>query len=308
MKRALLVLLGIFITAFFYMYISDISLFGNKEPIYYQDDRSDSDAISIKTAAVKDDEFTNYNAGRPQIASVIAVSPQEIQALQPQVTEVVELEGWELVWFDEFDKPNIDMEYWTRIDRKDNFNHELQYYQPANSYIEDGCLYLTAKKEEKSGKKYTSAMVETRDKLSVCYGRIEARMKLPAGRGLFPAFWMLENEGVYEADIMEMIGNEPYIIYGVNHYHTSVPRKTYGSIECDSTDEFHVYAFEWEKDELRWYLDDELYYKTSKGVPTYAMYMIFTLAVGGDWPGKPDARTVFPCSMVVDYVRVYSRK
>ena len=216
--------------------------------------------------------------------------------------------AWELVWADEFDGPYLNLEYWTKVDRKDNFNNELQYYTPQNSYLENGCLYLTALAEAKSGKEYTSGMVQTMDKLSLCYGKIEVRMKLPVGQGLFPAFWLLSYTENYEIDIMEMIGSEPNLIYGVIHYLEN--NKRYMDLETtkiDSPDKFHVYTLEWEKDELRWYVDGELFFRVGEDVPSENMYIIFTLAVGGNWPGSPDSNTVFPSSLVVDYVRIYQK-
>ena len=218
-----------------------------------------------------------YLAETPEPTVSMAATVQKAdETPQPTQTPVI-VDGWELVWVDEFDAPSVDLEVWTEVDRRDNYNRELQYYTPVNSYIEDGCLYLTARDEEKDGKDYTSAMVETRDKLSFCYGRIEARIKLPVGKGLFPAFWLLSDN--FEIDVMEMIGSEPEIIYGVNHYRRgSTMRKTYGTMISETPEEFHVYALEWNEDELLWYIDGELFYQTDEGVPDEEMYIIFTMA------------------------------
>jgi len=216
--------------------------------------------------------------------------------------------GWDLVWSDEFDAPLLNLEYWTEVDRRNNFNEELQYYLPGNSSIEDGCLTLTAKQENVDGRSYTSGMVETRDKLDILYGRIEARISLPVSQGIFPAFWMLTDSGYHELDILEMVGNEPGTIYAVCHYIEYRRWKAYGYTTVADPEEFHVYAIEWDKDEVRWYVDGVQYFSTRNNVPDEPMYLIFTLAVGGVWPGDPDATTQFPLSMKVDYVRIYTRE
>lgn len=250
------------------------------------------------------DVFTYSNGG--SVKPETELSKKEQSSYEPPVP--LRINGWTLVWADDFDGPSLNMEHWSEVDRKNSYNNELQYYSPLNSYVRKGRLYLTAKKEKKEGKRYTSAMVETKDKLSINAGKIEIRAKMPSGQGLFPAIWLLSHNGDFEIDIMEMIGSEPDAIYGVNHYYLDgVLAKSYEMIRKDGTDGFHVYTLEWEKDELRWYMDGELYHQTKRGVPDEEMYLIFTLAVGGDWPGSPTDDKIFPCSMVVDYVKLYQR-
>ena len=131
-------------------------------------------------------------------------------------------------------------------------------------------------------------------------------MKLPAGKGLFPAFWLISEN--FEIDVMEMIGNEPDIVYAVNHYlRKGYYKKEYGYKTGVDTSEFHVYALEWEEDELRWYIDDEMIYSTTKNVSDEPMFILFTLAVGGVWPGNPNDSTPFPASIVVDEISIYKR-
>ncbi|VFU16084.1 Glycosyl hydrolases family 16 (modular protein) [anaerobic digester metagenome] len=290
MRKFLLIVAGIFITVCFSLYILDMGWY---EMIY----------------------FLGYPGGNQhhpevEIDESVADKPVITGELDPLARAVNEpltiIEGdWKLIWSDEFDELYLDLERWTKVDRKDNYNNELQYYTPPNSYLQDGCLYLTAKNENKEGKPYTSAMVQTMNKLSFCYGKIEARIKLPVGKGLFPAFWLLSYTGESEIDIMEMIGSEPDIIYGVNHYLSENKlTRTYSLIEIDSPEQFHVYTLEWEEHELRWYVDGTMFHQSYR-VPSEEMYIIFTLAVGGDWPGYPDHQTVFPCDFVVDYVKLY---
>ncbi len=286
MRKGILIMIIFCITAAFSLYILDIK--PSDEPVY-------------------PDDFTyaanNQEQDMPSQDSIASAQANENDAEYNGRSTVG---GWRMIWSDDFDGPYLDLERWTEVDRRDNYNNELQYFTPANSYIKNGCLYLTAKKEDKDGKAYTSAMVQTMCKFAFCYGRIEARMKLPTEEGVFPAFWLLTNEGGNEIDIMEMIGNEPTLFYGVVHYMVNGTwQKDMDLIKNQSPEQFHIYALEWEPDELRWYVDGELFFRTDRGVPSEDMYVIFTLAVGGDWPGTPPDNAQFPCNMVIDYVRCY---
>jgi beta-glucanase (GH16 family) len=278
MKKGLLILACILVTVVFSSYILDLKVKSmHVSPDYTEEAQGDTEEITAFIAGAERQDAPQAAGG-----------------------------GWELIWEDEFDTPYLDLEAWTEADRKDNYNHELQYYTPANAYLADGCLYLTAKKEKKEDKNYTSAMVQTIYKLSFCYGKIEARIKLPAGKGLLPAFWLLSYPGDSEVEVMEMMGSEPTVIYGVNHsLKGGAVYNTYGTIKNETPEDFHAYVLEWEPGELRWYFDDVLFYQTSEKVPSENMYILLTLAVGGDWPGDPDESTPFPCSMAVDYVRLY---
>lgn len=297
MKRALLIITVFLITAGFAMYILGTDAFFKRETIGLQYDLKSDTSESIED---KQNKYSSYSA--------LTFAGMPADAIQvPRSAERTKDDEWKLVWADDFDKRNLNLEYWTEVDRRHCYNNELQYYLPKNSYIKDDCLYLTAIKEKTGGKDYTSAMVDTGYKLSFRYGRIEARIKLPKGKGLFPAFWILTYDGGYEIDIMEMIGSED-VIYGTNHYESRGSRKTSGHITNDTPGEFHTYAVEWERDSIRWYMDDKLYHTSQKGVPQDDMYIVLNLAVGGNWPGKPDETTTFPCSMAVDYVRIYDKR
>ena len=294
MRRGILIVVGLCIAAGFSFYILDIK---PQVAVVYPDD-------GIQTGNMDTTYLAKETQSTPAPASIVPT----YTTVDKDINTIAG-EGWESVWSDDFNGPYLDLERWTEVDRKDNYNNELQYYTPANSYIKGGCLYLTAKKEKKEGKAYTSAMVQTMYKCSFCYGRIEARMKMPLGTGIFPAFWLITYEGKNEIDIMEMIGNEPNIFYGVVHYIKDGQwQKDLDMMEIKSPELFHVYALEWEPEEVRWYVDDELFFRTKQGIPTQDMYIIFTLAVGGDWPGTPTNSTQFPCSLIIDYVRLYQQK
>ena len=211
-------------------------------------------------------------------------------------------------------------------------NNELQYYtaEPENVALDgDGHLVITAREVGEDSDlfcwygpcEYTSARLKTQDRLEFTYGRVEVSMQLPEGVGLWPAFWMLGKDSDTagwpasgEIDVMEFIGSEPGLVYGTAHGpgYTGADGQG-GSVDLglDLSAGFHEYALEWEPDELRWYVDDRLYATVNKeDVPgewvfDHPFYLLLNLAVGGNWPGSPDAETVFPKTLVVDYVRVY---
>lgn len=239
----------------------------------------------------------------------------------------LEREGWELVWHDEFDGEVIDPEKWTmEIGGHGWGNNEKQFYTDRleNVRLEDGYLVLEARDEFFVRRHFTSGRIKTQDKFSFTYGRVEARMKLPYGQGIWPAFWMLGsniNQVPWpksgEIDIMEHIGRDPTHVYGTVHgpgYSGSGGVGHYKIFPSGSlSEEFHTFAIEWEEDEIRWFVDDEQFFKlTSDLVPgewvfDHPFFILINMAVGGYWPGEPNETTVFPQFLQVDYVRVYQR-
>ena len=242
------------------------------------------------------------------------------------------IEGWDLVWQDEFDGDEIDLTKWSHeVNGRGGGNSELQYYTdfPENSFIENGNLVIEAREEKYIGRNYTSARMRTLGKGDWTYGRFEARIRLPEGQGIWPAFWMLPSEWSYggwptsgEIDIMEMVGHLPGKVHGTIHY-GSLGNHQYTGTDYDLPagdkfiDDFHIFAVEWEEEEMRWYVDGELYQTLNqwetKNHPFPApfdqnFHIILNLAVGGHWPGSPDETTEFPQRMEVDYVRVYQKK
>jgi beta-glucanase (GH16 family) len=244
--------------------------------------------------------------------------------------------GLELVWSDEFDAMELDPEAWF-FERGDGSqygipgwgNNELQYYLEDSALLEGGLLVITARQEDVGGKQYTSARINTRDRFAFRYGRIEARIRLPGGQGLWPAFWLLPQDEFYggwaasgEIDIMEAVnlgGAGGNTVHGTIHFGGEWPdNESAGSsylVPTDATAEFHTYALEWEPTALRWYVDDVLYamenaWSSTAGVyPApfdQPFYLLLNVAVGGNFPGAPDATTEFPATMEVDWVRVYS--
>jgi beta-glucanase (GH16 family) len=245
----------------------------------------------------------------------------------PRPTHTPTPEEWKLVWGDEFDGHSLDPQDWVFDQGGGGWgNEEWQYYtdRPENARIEDGALVIEARQEDYGGRHYTSARLKTQGRLAWTFGRMEARLKVPFGQGIWPAFWMLgANIGQVgwpacgEIDIMENIGREPAIVHatlhgsgysgdaGVSGLHTLT--------EGAFSDDFHIFAMEWEATEIRWYLDGDLYQtKTLADVPgrwafDHPFFILLNVAVGGKWPGYPDETTVFPQRMYVDYVRVYQK-
>ncbi len=254
--------------------------------------------------------------------------------------------GWTLVWSDEFNGPNgsaVDSSKWVSETGGNGWgNNELEYYtnRTANAYQQDGNLVIKVLNEKFTGPgkhirnkegmthDYTSARLKTQTKFSQTYGRFEARIKIPQGQGIWPAFWMLGDDidkvgwpDCGEIDIMENIGKEPGTVHGTIHgprYSGAHGLSTALAMPISQqhfADDFHVYAVEWEPNAIRFYVDDLVYAqrtptdlpKDAKWVYDHPFFLLLNVAVGGDWPGNPDASSVYPQTMLVDYVRVYKR-
>ena len=272
--------------------------------------------------------------------------------------------GWTLVWADEFDGTQVDSKKWDFdlgngfYDYKNNAwvpgwgNEELQYYTdtPVNASVKDSLLTIRAVKESIHGCGYTSARLKTRRRdgtplFAKLYGRIEFRAKVPWGKGLWPALWMLPQSDLYggwaasgEIDLMEIVGERPQEVLNSIHFGspgtdaraliTHVHPLPGGSTVAD----WHVYAVEWEPGEIRFYVDDvhtstrDHWWScslTQAGAGVIArrasdlnpwpapfdqpFYLVMNVAVGGNFPGTPNDATKFPAELVVDYVRVYDK-
>ena len=235
-----------------------------------------------------------------------------------------------LVWEDNFDGTTLDLSKWA-IQTGDGCdiglcgwgNNELEWYRAENAVVADGTLSIIAKQEEFGGKRYTSARIRTLGKADWTYGRFEASIKLPQGRGMWPAFWMLSTSEPYgtwpqsgELDIMELVGHEPATVHGTLHYGNAWPNNQstgaqYELLDGIFNDDFHEFAVEWVEDEIRWYVDGYLFSKKTKLSVSpwpfdHDFHILLNLAVGGDWPGQPSGSGLFPQTMEVDYVRVYN--
>ncbi len=245
------------------------------------------------------------------------------------VSATLNAQNYQLVWSDEFDGTSIDQTKWTFESGNNNGwgNNELEYYtnRSANAYLDNGCLVIKAIKESYGGKEYTSARMKTQDKYSVKYGKISARIKLPYGKGIWPAFWTLGNSIAFpgigwpkcgEIDIMEMIGGDTYgdkTAYGTAHWDDG-GHKSYGTSyrlpSGNFSDAFHVFDIIWDSQKIVWHVDDIEYcrlYINGAALSELqdAQFILLNVAVGGNWPGNPTSSTIFPQTMTVDYVRVY---
>jgi beta-glucanase (GH16 family) len=237
--------------------------------------------------------------------------------------------GYTLAWADEFNGSSLSTTDWSfeNGDGCPNIcgwgNNELEYYRPDNLSFQDGKLIIEARKENFGGKSYTSSKILTRGKKVFKFGRIDIRAKLPKGKGIWPAFWLLPQNNTFggwprsgEIDLMEMIGHQPATTYGTLHFgpgpgSTQLGRN-FSLPSGNFNDQFHVFSLIWKQDQLQWLVDGNVfstYTKADFGTNNYPFnedfFLIFNLAVGGNWPGSPDAATVFPQWLIVDYVRVY---
>ena len=228
----------------------------------------------------------------------------------------------DLIWSDEFNASNLDLTKWDFDIGQGSWgwgNNELQYYTNSlsNVMLDNGYLRITARNEQYGSANYTSSRIKSKGLFEFLYGRVEARIKVPYGQGLWPAFWMLGSNidnvswpQCGEIDILEHINSED-LVHGTHHYNNNGHQYSGGSIYCNA-DEFNIYSIEWSPLSIKWFLNGSMYHEEdissnsiSKEEFHEPFFFLLNLAVGGQWPGSPNAATPFPSSMLVDYVRVY---
>lgn len=248
-------------------------------------------------------------------------------------TASANFDEWTLVWSDEFETDGIpDTGKWNFDTRGNEYgwgNNEKQWYtvaDPDNAFISDGILTITAIKEPTSGKEYSSARLTTQGKGNWLFGKVEVRAKLPTGRGTWPAIWMMPAENTYggwpksgEIDIMEHVGYDPDTVHSTVHTErfnhvigTQVGKPMY---QPTASTDFHVYTLEWDKNEIRSYVDGQQYFNfVNNGEGSGAwpfdkpFYLILNLAVGGGWGGQQGIDDkLFPHQFQIDYVRIYQK-
>ncbi len=228
-------------------------------------------------------------------------------------------DAYQLVWSDEFDGKKIDTTAWNFETGGDGWgNNEQEYYKAANAKVSDGNLVITVKKETVGKNRYTSSRMTTQGKKEFQYGKIEARIKMPVGQGLWPAFWMLGANintigwpASGETDIMEHI-NADSLIHGTLHWNNQGHVQSTDSILLTPSS-YHVYSIEWDANSIKWFVDEKQYHEvniTTNNTETFhkPSFLLLNLAVGGDWPGQTINNNLIPAKMFVDYVRVYQRK
>lgn len=236
--------------------------------------------------------------------------------------------GYTLAWSDEFSGTSIDLNAWNlEIGNNSGWgNNELEYYtnNPKNCFLSNGNLIIEARKEAMGGFNYSSTRMNTQNKKTFKFGRIDIRAKLPVSKGMWPALWMLGSNissvgwpACGEMDIMELIGTYPGRVSATMHWKNSggahaSKGNSYNLVSGDFSQQYHVYSMVWTQDLIKNYVDDQLMLTVSAsdvGAANYPFnadqFFIFNVAVGGDWPGPPDATTPFPQRMFVDYVRFF---
>ena len=264
---------------------------------------------------------------------IITISDNDIQLTDndlPGYVTPMEYEGWTFFWGDEFGGDVLNLDNWTQANSGNWYNNELQYYKPENSVVENGLLTITAKPESIDNHNYTSSRMWSQHKAFFKYGRIDIRAKLPYSQGLWPALWMMgENKDVVgwpqcgEIDIMELRGNTPYRVTSTIHYknssgnHQYPPSYKYDLDSGNFNDEFHVFSMIWDEDKIQFFVDDNLFNTIIYSSLSYFnndnpffkdFYVLMNVAVGGDFGGDPDATTIWPQQMDVDYVRVFQKE
>jgi len=235
------------------------------------------------------------------------------------VKKITDTTTFTLVWSDEFNGTSVDSKNWNMETGSLHVNNEKEYYQAANATVANGNLVITAKSESVGGFPYTSARMNTANKVNVAYGKIEARIKIPMGAGLWPAFWMLGSDintgttwpGCGEIDIMEHI-NADSLIYGTMHWSAAGNQADYGLKLSSSPSAYHVYSVTWDDTAIKWYVDNTLYVTgniandiNNTDAFHKPFFIILNLAVAGDFPGQTVDLSKLPANMYVDYVRVY---
>ena len=238
--------------------------------------------------------------------------------------------GYTMVWDDEFNHKHLNTNIWNRETGGNGWgNNELEYYTSStnNSFLSSGNLIISARKEQHGGNDYTSARLTTQGNKSFTYGRIDIRAKLPVAQGMWPALWMLGSNissnpwpASGEIDIMELIGKNPNEVHGSLHWKKTDGSegnftKTHTLSSGDYSQKFHVYSLVWSQDSLKVLVDNNVYAAASRQDIVQPnpypfdnpFFLIFNVAVGGNWPGPPTASTDFPQRMYVDYVRVFQK-
>lgn len=284
---------------------------------------------------------------RPVAFLLGAVCAAACAAAGPTSAPPAAATGWTLTWQDEFDGPAgaaPDPARWAADTGGQGWgNQEREYYTPGaeNAALDGrGALVITARAEPAGSARrcwygacrYTSARLKTQGRFAQAYGRFEARLRLPRGQGIWPAFWMLGADidavgwpRCGEIDVMENIGREPAVVHGTVHgpgYSGAASIGGADTLAASSggpnaayADAYHVFAVEWEPAEIRWLVDGRVYRRTTpadlpagaRWVFDHPHFLLLNVAVGGAWPGDPDATSAFPQAMLVDYVRVYRR-
>lgn len=212
-----------------------------------------------------------------------------------------------LVFSDEFSGSSINLKRWqTQLMWGRTNPPELQYYTPSALFLRGGALHIVAQKKWTNGMPYSSGAITTFKSFHFTYGVVKARIRIPAGKGLWPALWLLDAAGgTNEIDITEMLGHQPNISYMTLHY----PWSTAGGyfVGPNFSSGYHTFMVDWGPGGIIWYVDGIQHLRLINHIPSKPMYLILNLAVGGDWPGSPNTQTKFPAYYHIDYIRIYQK-
>ncbi|NDJ59602.1 MAG: family 16 glycosylhydrolase [Chloroflexi bacterium] len=291
--------------------------------------------VGAHTTYIDDVAVSNSEGNVEAVATAVPTmtpEPADEAAAVRSTPEPYNFDGeWVLLWSDEFEADAgapINDAYWTcEVGGHGWGNAQLEHNTDRIENVAhsgDGMLIITAREESYRGNDYTSARCNTMDKVEFTYGRVEARINLPEGQGLWPAFWMLGADfpevgwpASGEIDIMEYVGKEPRSTHGTVHgpgFSGSGGLGLRYIFDEPVADDFHVFGIEWEPEIIRWTINGEVFHtatpETLYGgtwVFDHDFFILINVAVGGSWPGSPDDTTEFPQEMLVDWVRVYQR-
>lgn len=285
-------------------------------------DYSESGTYTIKSKAHS--TYSEYIEKTEQI--LLTILTGQGGAPTTGYTSPLSYPNYNLVWSDEFNGTSLSNEWTFDIGTGSSGwgNNELEYYTAQNATVSSGLLEIIAKEESMGGQQYTSSRIKTQGLESWKYGRIDIRAALPYSKGMWPALWMLGDNitsvgwpSCGEIDIMELIGGEGYndrTVYGTPHWDNN---GSHAQFEGHKTlangkfaDEFHVFSIIWDSSSIHWLIDNVEFHSmstTSAELSEFQnkFFLIFNIAVGGNFPGSPDGTSVFPQSMYVDYVRVF---
>ncbi len=222
--------------------------------------------------------------------------------------------SWQMSFNDDFDGQSLDEGKWTSEFPwgRDRSNvGELQYYAPDAFNLDSGRLGITAQPSSDGSHQYTSGLISSHNSFSPEFGRFEIRCKLPRGQGLWPAFWLLPADMSWppEIDVFEALGHEPNQVHMVAHWSEAGEHQQSGEVYSgpDFSSDFHTFAVEWTAEKLVWFVDGVKRHEVVGKSPRGPMYLLANLAVGGKWPGAPDATTQFPATFAIDYIRAYEQ-
>jgi len=241
---------------------------------------------------------------------------------KPGITiRIINVDFTNLAWTEDFTTMALNTTIWNYEQGAGGWgNNELQTYTnlPDNVHLDSGYLHITALKT--TGTNYTSGRINTQGRKQFTYGRIDIRAKLPEGKGIWPALWMLGSgfptqgwPACGEIDMMELLGHEPSVAHGAVHWNSNGHKSRTNSFTLSNdkfSSGFHIFSFTWTPNKLIWMVDKQQYFFLTRAeMPDFPFdlpqFLICNVAVGGNWPGSPDGTTVFPQHMIVDYIRIY---